>query len=89
MAKTLEIENVPDALHEALVARAEQDGLSVSAYVLRELQKPVVAEIQPDDLLARLQRLPRVDLGGLTAADLIREGREERMEQVIDAVSRR
>jgi plasmid stability protein len=89
MAKTLEIENVPDATHEALVARAEQDGLSVSAYVLRELQKQVAAETKSDELLARIRRLPRVDLGDLTAADLIREGREERIDQVIDAVGRR
>jgi hypothetical protein len=73
MAKTLQIENVSDALHQAITERAEQDGLSVLAYVLREL--------------VRIHRVPRVDLGEFQVADLIREGREERTDQILDSIS--
>ena len=89
MSRTLEITGVPEELHDALTARAQQEGVSVSELVLRELEKQVVPGIEPEELLARLQRLPRVDMGDLTAADLVREGREERVNRIIDAVARR
>ena len=54
-----------------------------------ERDQEVTKTTDPDELLARLQRLPRVELGNLTAADVIREAREERTDQIIDAVSRR
>lgn len=89
MAKTLEIRDVPDEVHEALAAQAAEEGLSVSAYALRELRKQVVGTIDADELLARLQSLPRIDLVDVTAADLVRQGREDRTFQIIDAISRR
>jgi hypothetical protein len=73
MAKTLEIHGVSDALYQAITERAEQAGLSVSAYVLREL--------------VRIHRIPRADLGKFQVADLIREGREERTDQILDSIS--
>ena len=36
MAKTLEIRDVPDEVHEALAAQAAEEGLSVSVYALRD-----------------------------------------------------
>ena len=89
VAKTLEIRDVPDEVHEALAAQAAEEGLSVSAYALRELRKQVVGTIDADELLARLQSLPRIDLVDVTAADLVRQGREDRTFQIIDAISRR
>jgi hypothetical protein len=44
-------------------------------------------EMTPDELLARLHRIPSVDLANLSAADLIREGREERTDQILDTIS--
>ena len=38
-----------------------------------------------EELLERLNRIGPVDLGNITAADVIREGREERADQIIDA----
>ncbi len=89
MAKTIEISAVPDELRDALLARAEKQGLSVSELVLRELEKQVSREMTPDELLERLRRIPPLDLANLTTADLIREGREERTDQILDAISRR
>jgi post-segregation antitoxin (ccd killing protein) len=86
MAKTVEI---PDELHEVLDSRAQKEGLSVSALVRRELEKQLIDEISPDELLERLRKIPPLDLGNLTSADIIREGREERTDQILDAISRR
>lgn len=86
MGKTVEI---PDHLHEALVSRARMEGVSVTELVSRELEKQVTQELSPDELLERLRRIPPLDLGNLTSADLIREGREERTDQILDAISRR
>lgn len=61
MPKTLQVRNVPDDVHEALRRRADQSGVSLSEYVLREIlanaTKPSNA-----DIFARLAPL-RVDLG--------------------------
>ncbi|HEX8254850.1 MAG TPA: hypothetical protein VF846_17020 [Thermoanaerobaculia bacterium] len=73
MSRTIEISAVPDELHDALVARAEQEGVSISELVLRQLEKQVSKAMEPGELLERLRRIPPVDLANLTAADLIRE----------------
>ncbi|HEY0156961.1 MAG TPA: hypothetical protein VGF28_06670 [Thermoanaerobaculia bacterium] len=43
----------------------------------------------PDELLARLRRIPPLDLANLTSAHVVREGREERTDNILDAVRRR
>jgi len=89
MAKTIEIPAVPDELHDALSARAEKEGVSIAELILRGLEKQVSNEMTPDELLARLRRIPPVKLTDVSTADLIREGREERTDQILDAGSRR
>jgi hypothetical protein len=89
MSRTLHVTDVPDKLHEALESRARQDGVSVSELIVRQLQEQASTPISADELLERLQRLPNVEWDGLTAAELIREGREERTDQILDAISRR
>ena len=89
MPRTLQVSDVPDELHEALESQARVEGVSVSELVVRQLEKQVAKGISADELLERLQRLPKVDFGGLTAAELIREGREERTDQILDAIGRR
>lgn len=91
MAKTLEITSVPDELHDALVTRAAKEGVSVSELVVRELEKhvEVTKELSPDELLERLRRIPPVHLTDTTIVDLIREGREERTDQILNVLGRR
>ena len=43
-------------------------------------------EMTPDELLARLRRIPPVDLANRSTADLVREGREERTDQILAAI---
>jgi antitoxin FitA len=50
MPKTIQIRNVPDALHRRLKARAAKAGMSLSKYLLTEIEeiaeKPTLAEIR-------------------------------------------
>ncbi|HEX6085926.1 MAG TPA: hypothetical protein VF266_15445 [Thermoanaerobaculia bacterium] len=86
MGKTVEI---PDELHEVLEERARRDGVTVSEFVATELQKQLRTTLTPAQLRERLRQVPPLDLGNLTTADLIREGREERTDQILDAITRR
>ncbi|MGY1683591.1 FitA-like ribbon-helix-helix domain-containing protein [Geodermatophilus sp. SYSU D01176] len=51
----LQVRHVPDELHAALRARAAESGLSLSEYVLRELQA-VAARPTKAQVLARAAR---------------------------------
>jgi hypothetical protein len=49
MSKMIQIRNVPDEIHQALVEKATREGLSLSGFLLREVSKlaerPSLAEI--------------------------------------------
>jgi hypothetical protein len=87
MARTVEIE-LPDDVYDAVAADARSGGLSVAEYLVHRAEG-LTRKTSPDELLARLRAIPPVDLGQLTAADLIREDREERTAEILDAITRR
>ena len=59
MTKMIQIRNVPDDLHRKLKARAAEQGVSLSDYLLAEAER--VAELPtPEEIKARLRRLPPV-----------------------------
>jgi antitoxin FitA len=77
MAKTIQIRDVPDDVHATLRARAAAAGVSLSDYVLAQIQRlasrPTVAEV----LLRAQERAgsgPSVD----AIVDAVRAAREER-----------
>jgi plasmid stability protein len=76
MSKTVQIRNVPDALHRKLKARAGLAGMSLSSYLLKELrisaERPTIKEFQ-----ARLARLTPVTLTE-SSEDAIRAERDSR-----------
>ncbi len=72
----IQVRNVPDALHSELVRRAEEKGVSLTAYVQAILEREV-ARPPREEILRRIKeaepvRLPR------PLADYIREGRRGR-----------
>lgn len=73
MSKMIQVRNVPDDLHRALKVRAAERGLSLSDYLLGELEglvgKPTMAE-----LMKRIMEQEPVDLG-VSGAELIRAQR--------------
>jgi post-segregation antitoxin (ccd killing protein) len=72
----LQIRGIPVALRERLRRRAEGKGLSMSQYVIEilkdDLAAPTIAE-----WAAEVGKLPPIDLGGKTGAELVRETRRE------------
>ena len=59
MSKMIQIRNVPDDLHSKLKVRAAQKGMSLSEYLLAEVQK--IAEMPTlEELAERIRRLPPV-----------------------------
>jgi plasmid stability protein len=80
---TLHVRNVPDELYERLKSLAEEDHRSLSAEVIDLLQEAAAAGSRRSRTLAALAALHRIAVengpqpDGL-AADLIREGRDER-----------
>lgn len=65
-------------LDERIRSRAEQEGLPVADYVIREVEKATSIPSEKD-LWERLKQLPPVPLGE-SGAELVRAVREERMQ---------
>ena len=76
MSKTIQLRNVPDALHRTLKARAAMAGMSLSDYLLAEIreiaERPTLAELR-DRLHQRKPVATQLD-----TARLVREEREGR-----------
>jgi hypothetical protein len=79
MGKTVQI---PDELHEALEARARAEGVSMGEY-LAHVMGMTMSRCTPVEVLERIRSREPVDLG-ISAADLIRQGREERTLQLTE-----
>jgi len=76
MSKTIQLRNVPDALHRTLKTRAARAGMSLSDYLLAEIreiaERPTLAEFRE-----RLHKRKRV-AAQIDTARLVREEREAR-----------
>lgn len=59
MAKMIQIRNVPDDLHRKLKMRAAEAGMSLSDYLLAEIE-PLGTRMSPEEIKERLRRLPPI-----------------------------
>ena len=74
--KMIQIRNVPDPLHRKLKSRAAQSGMSLSDYLLRQMQQ--VAETPTlDEMLERIGNRTRLTKP-VDIAALIRKDRDSR-----------
>lgn len=74
MSKTIQIRNVPDDVHRELRARAAEAGLSLSAYLLREVE-----ELAKRPLISEVLRRVRSQPGGASheaIVEAVRSGRD-------------
>jgi len=85
MAKMLQIRNVPDETHRLLKARAALAGVSMSHFVLREIER-IVRRPSRSEILAAIRREPPLTLAE-RPADVVREGRAEREGQMDEWLS--
>ncbi|MCY4602379.1 MAG: hypothetical protein OXF27_20950 [Acidobacteria bacterium] len=72
----IQIRNVPEALHRRLKSRAAMEGMSMSLYILREIEKSL-ARPSRRALLQAIREQPEIALDE-SPADLLREERELR-----------
>jgi hypothetical protein len=61
MSIMVQIRNVPDELHRRLKARAALAGMSISEYLLREIERSLERPTR-EELLQRLRSRDRVEL---------------------------
>jgi plasmid stability protein len=74
MPKTIQIRNVPDAVHRKVRARAAEAGMALSDYLLAEIER-IAALPTRDEMLARLHTRSRVKLK-TPAARIVRRERD-------------
>jgi plasmid stability protein len=72
----IQIRNVPREVHRKLKARAALSGMSMSEFVLRQIERSL-AQPTREQMLERLARLPGVELEP-PSADLVRAERDRR-----------
>ncbi|MFZ4518628.1 MAG: FitA-like ribbon-helix-helix domain-containing protein [Microthrixaceae bacterium] len=77
MAKVIQVRNVPDHVHAALVRQAAAAGLSLSDAVLRELEVVALRNAN-EELLGRLALLPPSGVDGAALVRAERDAGEER-----------
>jgi hypothetical protein len=83
----IQVKNVPPAVHGELRRRAEQEGLTIRDYVLKLIERDQRLPSKTD-WLARVAELEPVAVSQ-SAAEVIREAREERDEQLMARVGGR
>ena len=76
MNSMIQIRNVPQALHRKLKVRAAFEGISMSQFVLREIEK-ALARPSRQELLAAIRDLSEPELDE-APADVLRQVREAR-----------
>ena len=76
MNRMIQIRNVPQVLHRQLKARAAFEGISMSQFVLREIEK-ALARPSRQELLAAIRDLSETELDE-APADVLRQAREAR-----------
>jgi len=74
MSRMIQIRNVPDAVHRKIKARAAEAGMTLSDYLLAEVER-ISSLPTREEMLARLHSRRRVKLR-TPAADVIRAERE-------------
>ena len=73
MSKMFQIRNVPDDLHRRLKSRAAITGMSMSDYVLREIERSLSRPTR-EEVFARIAELPPIELDP-SPAEALREER--------------
>ncbi len=76
MNMMIQIRDVPDALHRRLKARAAMEGVSMSRYVLREIERSLERPTRRE-LLEAIASQPERELNP-SPAEVLREERDRR-----------
>ena len=75
MSKVIQVRDVPDDVHEALVRQAKAEGLSLNQFVLREYEK-IARRARNAEIFARAAARPGRRLSREQIVESLREIRE-------------
>lgn len=89
MGKTVmvQVRNVPVEIHRKLKARAAEEGISLSEYVLRDMRKSA-ERLTNKEIMERLAKLPPI-ITKTSSADMVRQAREERIRELDERIDAR
>ena len=76
MSRMLQIRNVPDEVHRRLKSRAALAGMSMSEYVLREIER-MLSQPTRAEVFVRIAELPPIELAP-PSSEVLREERGRR-----------
>jgi plasmid stability protein len=76
MSKMIQVRNVPDSLHRKLKSRAASEGISLSDFVLREMEH-IAERPSPKELAERLASRTPVRYK-ISPAEILRQERDSR-----------
>lgn len=76
MTTMIQIRNVPDGLHRRLKARAALEGVSMSLFILREIER-ALSRPSRRELIETIRGQPEMELD-LSPAQILREERNAR-----------
>ena len=76
MNSMIQIRNVPPGIHRKLKARAALEGVSMSQFILREIER-ALARPSRQELLAAIRGLSEPELD-IAPADVLRQARDAR-----------
>ncbi len=85
----IQIKNVPPELHERLRERARREGRNLSEYALDVLERDLAVPTTREWLARLRQDEPVRDIASEDIVSLVHEGRAERDEQILRALSDR
>jgi len=81
----LQLKDIPAGTHDALRARAKRDGISMREYVLRLIEADVGKKDTWEETRRKMREGPKPS-GSPDFAKIVRQGREEREQQILSAV---
>jgi antitoxin FitA len=76
MAKMIQVRDVPDSVHQTLKARAAREGMSLSDFIKRELERAVELPTMSEWLEQAARTKPII--AKRSAAEVVRELRDTR-----------
>jgi antitoxin FitA len=76
MNKHVQIRNLPESKHRKLKARAAEQGMTITDYVKRLLERDLERPSM-NELVARAKKLSQVNIGS-SSVDYVREDRDTR-----------
>jgi hypothetical protein len=86
MSVAIQVRNVPEATRDALAAEAEERGVSLQLFLADVLEREAASARNRAWVRSKRNMAPMFESDGTNTRELIREGWDERMRNIYDAL---